>query len=212
MKNYYIFIFLISVQFGFSQENSKLPAQLKDTVGQGPNDTVEQEIKSLDKMIVQGMEDWNIPGLATVIVKDGKIVFKKTYGVKNINSKEPFDGKTLFNMTSTTKAIVAMSLGILVDRGKLNWDDKVQKYFPDFRLSDDYIASDARVGDLLTHNLGIGNADMLWVLDSVSTKETIKNFKYAKKEYPLRGSFEYQNIMYAVAGEVIEAVKRATFL
>lgn len=197
MKNYFIFFLLILVHFGFSQENSNSPTT---------NGKFGSEIKSFDKMIVQGMEDWNIPGLATVVVKDGKIVFKKTYGVKNINSKEPVDGKTLFNMGSTTKAIVAMSLGILVDQGKLNWDDKVLKYLPDFRLSDDYIASDARVGDLLTHNLGIGNADMLWVLDSASTKETIKSFRYAKKKYPLRGGFEYQNIMYAVAGEVIEAV------
>jgi CubicO group peptidase (beta-lactamase class C family) len=162
--------------------------------------------KILDEMIQQGMADWKIPGLAAVVVKDGEVVFKKAYGVKSIENKEPVNGETLFAMASTTKAMVAMGLGILVDEGKLNWNDKVLDHLPRFQLSDSYVASDARVKDLLTHNLGIANADVLWVLDSVSTTETLKRFSHAEKTYPLRGGFIYQNIMYAAAGEVIEAV------
>ncbi len=171
--------------------------------------TVAQQKKSdqkLDAMIVQGMKDWKVPGLATIVVKDGEVVFNATYGVKNLETKEPVDGNTLFNMASTTKAVVAIAMGMLVDDGKLNWDDKVVDHLPYFKLSDPYITADARVKDLLTHNLGIGNADALWTLDSLSTKETIKRFQFAQKAYPLRGGFTYQNIMYAVAGEVIAAV------
>ncbi len=160
----------------------------------------------LDEMIVTGMRDWKIPGLAAVVVKDGEVVFKKTYGIKSIQSKEPVNGETLFAMASTTKAMVAMALGILVDEGKLSWDDKVVKHLPDFQLSDPYIAANARVKDLLTHNLGITNADVLWTLDSVSTQSTLRRFAYAKAVYPLRGGFVYQNIMYAAAGEVIQRV------
>ncbi|GMN04717.1 serine hydrolase [Croceitalea sp. MTPC5] len=160
----------------------------------------------LDAMIVNGMKDWKVPGLATIVVKDGKVVFQKTYGVKNLATKEPIDENTLFNMASTTKAIVAIAMGMLVDEGKLDWDDKVVDHVPYFKLSDPYITADARVKDLFTHNLGIGNADFLWTLDSVSTKETIKRFRFAQGSYPLRGGFTYQNIMYAVAGEVIAAV------
>ena len=162
--------------------------------------------QKLDAMIVQGMVDWKIPGLATIVVKDGQVVFRKTYGVKNLKTKEPVDENTLFNMASTTKAVVAIAMGMLVDDGKLNWDDKVINHLPYFKLSDSYITADARVKDLLTHNLGIGNADALWSIDSTSTRETIKNFQFAEKAYPLRGGFTYQNIMYAIAGEVIEAV------
>jgi len=157
-------------------------------------------------MIVQGMKDWKIPGLATIVVKDGKVVFQKTYGVKNLETKEPVDEHTLFNMASTTKAVVAIAMGMLVDDGKLNWDDKVVDHLPYFKLSDTYVTADARIKDLLTHNLGIANADALWIVDSVSTKETIRRFQFAKKAYPLRGGFTYQNIMYAVAGEVIAKV------
>ena len=162
--------------------------------------------KALDDMIRLGMKDWKIPGLTTVVVKDGEVVFKEVYGVKNLDSQEPVNGATLFSMASTTKAIVCMALGILVDQGKLNWDDKVQKHLPDFQLSDPYITREARVKDLLTHNLGIRPADLLWAIDSVSTKETLKRFSKVEKGYPLRGGNAYNNLMYAVAGEVIAAV------
>lgn len=160
----------------------------------------------LNAMIEEGMKEWQIPGLSAVVVKNGKVVFKKTYGIKDIETKEPVDDNTLFSMASTTKALIAISLGILVDQNKISWEDKVIDHLPSFKLSDPYITADARVIDLLTHNLGIGNADLLWVINNLSTAETIDKFKYAKKAYPLRGGFTYQNIMYVVAGELIEAV------
>lgn len=162
--------------------------------------------KKLDAMIVQGIKDWKAPGLAAIVVKDGEVVFQKTYGVKNLKTKEKIDENTLFNMASTTKAVVAIAMGMLVDEGKLNWDDKVVDHLPYFKLSDPYSTADARIKDLFTHNLGVGNADALWIIDSVSVRETVRKFQFAKKTYPLRGGFTYQNIMYAVAGEVIAAV------
>jgi CubicO group peptidase (beta-lactamase class C family) len=187
MKNYIVFIFL----FVFVLSSS---AQQK------------ANNKKLDAMIVQGMKDWKVPGLAAIVVKDGEVVFNHTYGVKNLETKEPVDGNTLFNMASTTKAVVAIAMGMLVDDDKLNWDDKVVDHLPYFKLSDPYITADARIKDLLTHNLGIANADALWIVDSLSTKQTIQRFQFTKKAYPLRGGFTYQNIMYAVAGEVIAKV------
>ena len=160
----------------------------------------------LNAMIEEGMKEWQIPGLSAVVVKNGKVVFKKTYGIKDIETKEPVDDNTLFSMASTTKALIAISLGILVDQNKISWEDTVIDHLPLFKLSDPYITADARVIDLLTHNLGIGNADLLWAINNLSTAETIDKFKYSKKTYPLRGGFTYQNIMYVVAGELIEAV------
>ena len=160
----------------------------------------------LDAMIRQGLEDWHIPGLAAVVVKDGEIAFSQVYGVGDVKTGTPVDRQTLFNMGSTTKAVVCMALGILVDQGKLSWDDKVRDHLPEFRLSDPYITEEARVKDLLTHNLGIAQADLIWVLDSVSTGETLRRFALAKKAYPVRGGYQYNNLMYAAAGEVIQAV------
>ena len=137
-------------------------------------------------MIVQGIKDWQIPGLTAVVVKDQKVIFKEIYGVKNLINKEPVDEFTLFNMGSTTKAVICMALGVLVDQGKLDWNDKVRKHLPSFQLSDPYITEEARIKDLLTHNLGIAEADLLWTMDSVSTKNTISRLKHSQKVYPLR--------------------------
>ncbi|MEP1096572.1 MAG: serine hydrolase [Cyclobacteriaceae bacterium] len=166
----------------------------------------QKQSSKLDAMIQQGVKDWNIPGLAAVVVHKGEVVFQKTYGVKDVGSGESVDNNTLFNMGSTTKAIVAISIGMLVDQGKVQWDDKVRDHLPWFRLSDPYVTADARVKDLLTHNLGSGNADLLWLLDSMSTRETLEKFQLSERNYPLRGGFVYQNLMYAIAGELIEAV------
>jgi len=160
----------------------------------------------LDQMIQQGMEEWQIPGLSVVVVKNGDVIYKKAYGIRDIHTGEFVDEQTMFAMASTTKAFIAISMGMLVDKGLMNWDDKVRSHLPSFQLSNAYITEDARIKDLLTHNLGIGNADMIWYLDSASTEETINRFSLAEQAYPLRGGFVYQNLMYAIAGEVIEAV------
>ena len=162
--------------------------------------------EQLDAMIQKGIQDWEIPGLVATVVHDGEVVFEKAYGVTNLETKAAVDSNTLFNMGSTTKAVVSLALGILVDRGQLKWEDKVYNHLPEFQLSDPYIREEARVMDLLTHNLGIDEADLLWVIDSTSTEETLKRFGGAKKAFPIRGGFVYNNLMYAVAGEVIRAV------
>ena len=166
----------------------------------------QDKVAILDAMIREGIQDWHIPGMTAIVVQEGEVVFSKVYGVKNIDSQKPVNRETLFNMGSTTKAVVCMALGKLVDQQKLKWDDKVRSHLPEFRLSDPYITEEARVQDLLTHNLGIAPADLLWVIDSVSTEQTVARFALSEKSYPLRGGFAYNNMMYAVAGEVIEAV------
>ena len=163
----------------------------------------ETKNKILDEFIQEGMKDWQIPGMITVVVKDGKVVFQKAYGVKDIRSKEPVNEQTLFSMASTTKAVVAIALGMLVDDGKIAWEDQVIQHLPDFKLDNICTTNEARIVDLLTHNLGIKNTDKIWVFDSLSTVEAMQRYSHAKSVYPLRGGFSYQNMMYIVAGEVI---------
>ena len=166
----------------------------------------QNKLNIIDKFITEGKELWSIPGMSVVIVQNDSTVYKNTYGVKNYFQNDPVDSKTIFSMASTTKAFIAMGLGILVDRDSINWDDKVISHFSSFKLSDDYITEDARVKDLLTHNLGIGNEDRLWTTDSTSVDEMLYNFSKSEKKYSLRGGYTYQNIMYVIAGKVIENV------
>ena len=160
----------------------------------------------LDAYIAKAVKDWNAPGLAIAIVKDDSVVFAKGYGVRELGKPDPVDAGTRFAIGSTTKAMTVAALGMLVDEGKLKWDDPVTKYLPDFRLSDPWVTSQITVRDLLTHRTGLGNADLLWAGADYSTAEIIRRVRYLPLAYSPRSQFVYQNIMYAAAGQVVEAV------
>jgi len=168
--------------------------------------SLELRTTALDEFIRDGINKWKPPGMVVTVVKDGAIVFKKAYGVTNINTKQPVDTNTLFGCMSTTKAFVAAGLAILVDDGKLQWDDKVLDYLPDFQLKDPYITREITVRDLLTHRTGIGNTDYLWGLMNISSDSVLYKMREVDKAYSLRSSFIYQNIFYLAAGKVIEKV------
>lgn len=168
--------------------------------------SIEARIDTLDQFIINGMQKWNPPGLAVTVVKDGDIVFKKAYGVTDINTNQPVDTNTLFGCMSTTKAFVSAGLAMLVDEGKLNWDDKVIDYLPEFQLKDPYITREIAIRDLLTHRTGIGNTDYLWSIMTISSDSVLCKMREVDKSYSLRSSFIYQNIFYLAAGKVIEKV------
>jgi CubicO group peptidase (beta-lactamase class C family) len=173
--------------------------------------TNSQKLNELDTYIQKGIELWNPPGLAVTVVKDGEIVFTKGYGVTTIGTNKAVDENTLFGCMSTTKAFVAAGLAMLVDEGKLQWDDKVINYLPEFQLKDSYITNEITIRDLLTHRTGIGNLDFLWGTFKFSSDRILSSLSDADKVYSLRSSFIYQNIMYLAAGKVIEAISGQTW-
>lgn len=154
----------------------------------------------------KAVKDWNIPGLAIMVVKNNQVVFKKTYGVKSVQTNEPVNNDTYFACASTTKAMTATAMGMLVDQGKVNWDDPVIKYLPGFRLYEPYVTTQMRVRDLFLHNSGVGNTDFLWGMNILTGDEVIEKMQYVQPSYSFRSSFIYQNIFYHIAGKVIEKV------
>ena len=112
--------------------------------------------------VAKAVQDWRAPGLAVAVVKDGEVVFSKGYGVRELGKPATVDAHTLFAIGSTTKAMTAALVGMLVDEKKLAWDDPVTKHLPWFQLSDPYLTREITVRDLLTHRAGLGNADYLW--------------------------------------------------
>jgi len=163
-------------------------------------------LRDLDAYTAKAVADWKVPGLAIAVVKDGRIVFARGYGVRELGKPAPVDTQTLFAIGSTTKAMTATSLGMLVDEGRLKWDDRVTKILPSFQLADPYVTREITVRDLLTHRAGLGNADVLWYRADNSPEEVIRRIRFADPAYSFRSSFIYQNIMYAVAGQVISSV------
>ena len=157
----------------------------------------------LDAYVAQAVKDWQAPGLAIAVVKDGKVVFQKGYGVRDVSKPAPFDTSTVSAIASTTKAMTAVAMGMLVDEGKVNWDDPVTKYLPSFQLYDPYVTREVTVRDLLTHRAGLGNADYLWAVQDLPADTMLQRLKLIKPAYSLRSSFVYQNVMYIAAGQVI---------
>ena len=158
-----------------------------------------------DKYVAQAVGDWKATGLAVAVVKDGKVVFANGYGLRETGKPAPVDTATVFAIASTTKAMTAAALGMLVDEGKMSWDDPVTKHLPSFQLYDPFVTREITVRDLLTHRAGLGNADFLWYTSDLPADEMMSKLRLIKPEYSFRSGFIYQNVMYIAAGEVVAA-------
>ncbi len=168
------------------------------------NRTLADTAAQFDAYVQKSMKDWEVPGMAIAVVRNGDVVFRKAYGTRQLGSGKAVDENTLFACASTTKAMTATAMGILVDQGKVKWDDPVIKYLPGFKLYDAYVTRDLRVRDLFLHNTGVGNTDFLWGTNSLTADEILDRMQYVHPSYPYRAGFIYQNIFYLVAGKVIE--------
>jgi CubicO group peptidase (beta-lactamase class C family) len=162
-------------------------------------------VRELDAYTAQAVKDWGAVGLAIAVVKDGRVVFEKGYGVRELGKPDLVDTTTLFAIGSTTKAMTSAAIGMLVDEGKVRWDDPVTNYLPGFQLKDPWATREITVRDLLTHRAGLPNADYLWYGTNNSTAEILRRVRYVEPAYSPRSSFIYQNVMYAAAGQVVAA-------
>ncbi len=106
------------------------------------------QLKEFDAYVEKSRLEWQVPGMAVAVVKDGKLIFAKGYGVRELGTKDMVDTQTLFACASTTKAMTAVCMGILVDEGKAKWDDAVIKYLPEFHLADPYVTRELKIRDL----------------------------------------------------------------
>lgn len=170
--------------------------------------TLEARLKEIDDYATKAGRDWNVPGFAIAIVKDDRVVFAKGYGVRELGKPTPVDDKTLFAIASNTKAFTAAALAILVDEGKVKWDDPVTKYLPEFQLSDPYVTREMTLRDLLSHRSGLATfgGDLLWYESGYDRKEILRRIRYLKPTSSFRSRYGYQNIMFLAAGEVVAVV------
>src|SRR4029078_5372051 len=193
MRTLILSAFFLLNLYSFAQTNSK------------KGSTLLSQAAIFDKYIQDAMPLWKGPGLSVAIVKDHKVVFKKGYGYTELGKPAAFDTSTVSICASTTKAMTAVCVAMLVDAGKLKWTDKVADILPGFKINDTYTTPQITIKDLLTHNAGLGNADWLWVVQN-DDDDILKRMQYLTPSYSIRSSFIYQNLMYGVAGKVIEKV------
>lgn len=166
--------------------------------------------KQIDSLVEKTLSTFNVPGIAVSVIKDGKVVHSKGYGLRSIQSDKKVDENTLFGVASNTKAFTAAALGILVDQKKIEWDTRVSDVLPEFKLYDAYVTREFTVRDLLTHRsgLGLGAGDlMIWPDSNTTTKdELIHNLRFLKPVSSFRSKYDYDNLLYIVAGHVVEKV------
>jgi CubicO group peptidase (beta-lactamase class C family) len=169
----------------------------------------QQAPPKFDDYVRRVMETFTVPGMAVAIVKDGKVVLARGYGVRRLGSPEPVDASTRFGIASNTKLFTATALAMLVEEGKIEWDRPVMDYLPAFAMSDPFVTRELTVRDLLVHRsgLGLGGGDLLWWPPSTyDRKEIVRRIRYIPLATSFRSAYAYDNVLYLVAGEVIEAV------
>jgi len=163
----------------------------------------------LDAYVASSMKTFDVPGMAVAIVKDGKIVVAKGYGLRKLGDATPVDEFTLFGIGSNTKAFTTAALATLIDEGKLSWDDPVYQRLPGFVMYDPYVSHEMTIRDLLTHRsgMGLGEGDLLfWPHSTYTREEIIYKLRFMKPASSFRSHYAYDNLLYMTAGQIIPAV------
>lgn len=177
-----------------------------------------QEIpgQKVDELVNQTLKTFNVPGIAVGIVHNGKVVLAKGYGISNIETGEKVNADTNFGIASNSKAFTTTALAVLVDRKKLNWDDKVIQYIPEFKMYNDYVTREFTIRDLVTHRsgLGLGAGDLMVWPDGhdFTPQDIIQNIHFLKPVSDFRTKYDYDNLLYIIAGVVIERVSGKSWI
>lgn len=164
--------------------------------------------QTIDQVAENALKTFNVPGMSVAVIKDGTIIHSKGYGLKSITTGDKVQADTNFGIASNSKAFTAAALAILVDEGKIKWDDKVITHIPEFKMYNDYVTNEFTIRDLLTHRsgLGLGAGDLMVWPDGhdFTPKDIINNIQFLKPVADFRAKYDYDNLLYIIAGEVIE--------
>ncbi len=168
---------------------------------------VSDKIEEIHHFLLGIMKEWNVPGMAVGIVKDGEIIYSGELGLRNVKQNLEVTKDTIFAIGSATKAFTSTAVGMLIEEGKLNLDTPIKNYVPDFEMQDKYVGEHLTIRDMLCHRSGLPRHDMLWYNNSsLSRKDLVGKIKHLELSKDFRSTWQYNNIMYATVGHIIEVV------
>lgn len=193
-RTYRVLALLIALTLGLS------PA-FAATKAQKPVD-----LKGFREFVAKTMAEWKVPGMAVAIVKDGKVIFAEGFGLRDVQQGLKVTPHTIFPIGSCSKAFTAADVGILVDEGKVGWDEPVRTYLPDFKLQDEYASAHATPRDLLSHRTGLPRHDLMWIAGQFDRKELYDRIRYLEMNKEFRSTWQYQNLMFMTAGYLVGKV------
>ena len=171
------------------------------------------ELAELEQWLENERQRWEIPGMAVAVVHRDEIVLARGFGQTRLSNGRPVDADTQFGIASLSKAMTTTSLALLVDEGKLDWDDRVVDHLPAFELSDPWVTAEVRIRDLLSHRVGVGRlfGNRLTFMPTASREEFMARLRHHEFEQPFRQGYVYSNAMFTVAGAVLEAISGETW-
>jgi CubicO group peptidase (beta-lactamase class C family) len=167
------------------------------------------EFDRLDAFVEKLRDAWRVPGLSLAIIVGDSVVYARGYGVRQVGRLEPVDASTIFQVGSTSKAFTAAAAGVLVDEGKLRWNDRVVEHLPWFRLSDPWVTANVTLRDLLVHHVGVDG--LIHAVTPWTAEEVVRHARHLPFSVPFRSEHRYSNIMYGAAGLVVGAAAGSTW-
>jgi CubicO group peptidase (beta-lactamase class C family) len=199
----------------FSQGGQNFPFNLtrqgSESARGAATDPDADPLEGYAAFIEQSREAWKAPGVAVAVVRDGKVVHAEGYGFRDVAAELPVTSDTLFAVGSTTKAFTATLVGMLVDEGKLDWDEPVRTYLPRFDMFDPFADDRISARDLLTHRSGLPRHDLSWYGAGASRDELVRRIAYLEPNRGFRDRFQYQNLMYMTAGYLAGRIEETTW-
>jgi CubicO group peptidase (beta-lactamase class C family) len=159
-------------------------------------------LQGFDAYVTRSMAAWKVPGLAIAIVRNDSVVLAKGYGVKTLGRPDPVKPSTLFAIGSSSKAFTALAVAMLVDEGKVKWDDPATNYLPGFQMYDPYVTRELTVRDLLTHRSGLAASDLIVYQPQMTRDSILHRVRYVKPTWSFRSHYGYSNLMYLAAGQI----------
>ncbi len=169
-------------------------------------DPYAKKLKPLEKFIPEIMADWQVPGLAISIIKDGRLIYARGFGFSDVGGQKEVTSRTLFAIGSCTKAFTAVTMGMLVDEGEVEWDGRVTTYLPGFKLKDDFATARMTPRDLLCHRSGLPRHDLMWYNSTATREELFSRLQYLEPSQDFRTHYQYQNLMFMTAGYMVEQI------
>jgi CubicO group peptidase (beta-lactamase class C family) len=163
-------------------------------------------LSGLDRYVEEGMRAWQVPGLALAVVQGDSVLYMRGYGTTRVGGSERVDPHTNFAIASTSKAFTTAALAMLVDEGKVGWDDPAARHLPWFALADPWVTRELTLRDLVTHRAGAARSDNLWIAADFDRREILERLRHLPQAGSFRDRYGYNNLLYIVAGEVVGEV------
>ncbi len=171
-----------------------------------PAAAMKRSMEGFDAVVDKAIKDFKVPGLAIAVVKDGEVIYARAFGRRDVEKGLPVTPDTLFAIGSCTKAFTTFVMGTLVDEGKLDWDTPVRTYLPGLRMGDPIATESITPRDLVTHRSGLPRHDMVWYNTRLTGKDVFARLAHFEPTEPLRAKFQYNNMMFMLAGYLVENV------